>query len=75
MYNLKLLINIYYYYYFVLYIVIFILLLWSPFLPPMNLDTVLTYNHIALISLRRRSRINASMVLMRSDHLYIYTII
>ena len=41
----------------------------------MNLNNVLTYNHMALMSLRSRSRVKASMVLTRADHLFIYNYI
>ena len=37
--------------------------------------TYITYNHIALMSLRSRSRDKASMVVTRADHLYSYIII
>ena len=41
----------------------------------MNLDGVLTCNNIALIYLRSRSHINASMVLTRVDHVFIHNYI
>ena len=39
-----------------------------------NLYEVFTYNKVAIMSLRSRSHVNASMVLMRADH-FVYTII
>ena len=48
---------------------------WSPFIPSRNLDEVFTYIHIALISLRSRSHVKASMVLTRDDHLFIHNYI
>ena len=45
---------------------------WSPFIPSRNLDEVFTYNHLALMSLRSHSHINASMILMRADYLFIH---
>ena len=50
---------------------------WSPFIPSSNLDEVFTYNYIymALISLRSRSHVKASMVLTRADHLFIHNYI
>ena len=44
---------------------------WSPFVPSRNLDEVFTYNNMALMSLRSRSHIKASMVLTRADYLFI----
>ena len=35
---------------------------WSQFIPSRNLIKVFTYNHMALMSLRSRSHVNASMV-------------
>ena len=40
--------------------------------PSRNLDEVFTYNHIALMSLRSRSHVMASVVLNRADHLCIH---
>ena len=40
-----------------------------------NLDDVFTYNHMSLMSLRSRSRVKASVVLTRADHLYIHNYI
>ena len=37
-----------------------------------NLDEVFTYNHMDLMSLRSRTHVNASMILTRADHLFIY---
>ena len=45
------------------------------FIPSRNLDEVFTYNNMALIPLRNRFHINASMVLTRDDHLFIHTYI
>ena len=45
------------------------------FIPSRNLDEVSTYNHMALMSLRRRSRVKASMVLTKADHLFIHNYI
>ena len=53
-------------------IVIFIVIWWIPFIPSRNLDEVFTYNHIAIISLRNCSLVEASMVLTRDDHLFIH---
>ena len=52
--------------------VIVIFIWWSPFIPSRNLDEVFTYNHIwmALMYLRSRSHVKASMVLTRADYLY-----
>ena len=60
----------------IIYIVIVIL--WSPFILSRNLrvlDKVFTYNHMALMSLRRHSHVKASMVLTRADHLCIHNYI
>ena len=48
---------------------------WGPFISSRNLDDVFTYNHMALMSLRSRSRVKASMVLTRADHLFIHNYI
>ena len=57
-------------------LLLFILLFWwSPFIPSRNLDKVLTYNHIALMFIRSRSRVKASMILTRADHLFIHNYI
>ena len=40
-----------------------------------NLDELFTYNHIALMSIRSRSRVKAYMVLVRADHLFIHNYI
>ena len=56
------------------YIVI-ILFRWSTFIPSRNLDEVFTYNHMALIFLRSRSHVKASMVLTRADNLFIHNYI
>ena len=45
------------------------------FIPSGNLDKVFTYNHMALMSLRSRSHVKASMVLTRADHLFIHNYI
>ena len=60
-----------------LYFIICYLLLFrrSPLIPSRNLDEVFTNNYMALMSLRSRSRIKASVVLTRADHLFIHTII
>ena len=52
-----------------MFIVIIILFLWSPFIHELN--EVLTYNHMALISLRSRYHVKASMVLTGADYLFI----
>ena len=52
-----------------------LLLWWSPFIPFRNLDEVFTYNHMALLSLRSRSHVKASVVLTRADHLFIHNYI
>ena len=41
---------------------------WSPFIPYRNLDEVVTYAHMALMYIRSRSHVKASMVLTRADH-------
>ena len=41
-------------------------------IPSRNLNEVFTYNHMALISLRSRYHVKASIVLTRPDHLFIY---
>ena len=62
--------------YIYIYIVIVIFIWWSPFIPSRNLDEVFTYNHyMALMSLRSRSHVKASMVLTRADHLFIHNYI
>ena len=48
------------------------LYLWIPLLPYRNLDEVFTNKHMALISLRSRSNVKESMVLMTADHLCIH---
>ena len=49
---------------------------WSPLIPSRNLDGVFTYNHMALMSLRSRSHVKASMFLTtRADHLFIHNYI
>ena len=65
------------YYIYIVIVVIVIFIWWSPFIPSRNLDEVFTYNHIcmALMSLRSRSHVNASMVLTRADHLFIHNYI
>ena len=40
----------------------------ESFHPSRNLHEVFTYNHMALMSLRSRSRVKASVVLTRADH-------
>ena len=45
---------------------------WRSFIPSGNLDEVFTYNHMALISLRSRSRVKAYMILTRADNLFIH---
>ena len=47
----------------------------SPFIPSRNIDEGSTYNHLALISLQRRSCVKASMVLTKADHLFIHNYI
>ena len=64
-------IYIYIYIYIYIVIIIYIFIWWSPFIPSKNLDEVLTYNHITLMSLRSRSHAKESMVLTRVD-LFIY---
>ena len=49
----------------------YIVIWWNPFIRSSNLDDVSTYNHMALISLRRRSLVKESMVLTKADHLFI----
>ena len=66
---------IYIYIYIYIYIVIVIFIWLSPFIPSRNLDEVFTYNHMALMSLRSRSRVKASMVLKRADNLCIHNYI
>ena len=67
----------YIYIYIYINVVIVIFIWWSPFIPSRNLDEVFTYNHIymALMSLRSRSHVKASMVLTRADHLFIHNYI
>ena len=57
----------------IMYIVIVIW--WNPFIPSRNLDGLFTYNHMALMSLRSRSHIKPSLVLMSADHLLIHNYI
>ena len=66
--------------YIYIYIYIYILLLLLIFyleesFHPNNCNDVFTYNHMALMSLRSRSRVKVSMVLTRADHLFIYNYI
>ena len=60
-----------------IYILLFLLLFWwSPFISSnINLDEVFTYNHIALIYLRRRSYINEFKDLTINNHLFIHNYI
>ena len=51
---------------YVCYCIIFIW--WNPFIPSRNLDEV-------IMSLRSHSRVKASMVLTRADHLFIHNYI
>ena len=55
--------------------VIVIFIWWSPFIASRNLDDIFTYNHMAQISLRSRSRVKASTVLNRADYLFIHNYI
>ena len=52
-----------------------IVIWWSPFIPSWNLDAFFTCNRMALMSLRSRSHVKASMVLTRADHLFIHNYI
>ena len=53
-----------------------LLLFWcSPFIPFRNLDEVFTYNHMALIPLRSRSHIKASMALTKANNLLLHNYI
>ena len=45
--------------------------LWIPFIPSRNLDEAFIYNHMAIMSLRSRSHVKASVVLTRADYLFI----
>ena len=54
--------------------VILIVFFKSPFVPSSDLDEVFTYNPMALMSLRSRSRIKAFVLLTRADH-YIHNYI
>ena len=56
------------------YLLLFLLLLFYVMesFHPIQEDEVFTYTHMALISLRSRSRVKASMVLTRDDHLFIH---
>ena len=47
----------------------------KSFIPSRNLNKVFTYNHMAIISLRNRSRVKASVVITRADHLFIHNYI
>ena len=66
--------NIYIYIYIYIYIVIVVFIWWSPFIPSRNLYDVFTYNHTDLMSLRCRSHIKGSIVLIRADYLFIQNI-
>ena len=57
------------------YFFILFLNLVNTFIPSRNLDEVFTYNHKALMSLRSRSHVKASMVLTRADKLCIHNYI
>ena len=45
---------------------------WSLFIPSRNLNEIVTNNQMALISLGSCSRVKASMILTRADHLFIH---
>ena len=69
--------DIYIYIYIYIYIFFFVIVIfigWSSS-HHKNLDEVFTYNHMALMSLRSRSRVKTSMVLTRADHLFIHNYI
>ena len=65
-----------YYIYINIVIVIVIFIWWNPFIPFRNLDEVILLSlitiYMALMSLRSRSHVKASMVLTRADHLFIH---
>ena len=52
-------------------IIIVILFWWSPFIPYRNLYEVITYNHMAIMSLRSHSHVKVSIVLTRANNLFI----
>ena len=51
----------------------YILLFWGSTFQ--DFDEVFTYNHMALMSLRSRSRVNTYMVLTRAGHLFMHNYI
>ena len=56
-----------------MHIVFVVLFWWSPFIPSRNLDEVfLTYNQMAILFLRSRSHVKASIILTRADHYCIH---
>ena len=56
-------------------IIVFLLFWWSTFIQSSNVYRVFTYNHMALMSLRSRSRVKAAMVLTIADYLVIHNYI
>ena len=75
---LHILLHILYMIYIYILLLLFLLLLlfwWNNLILTSNIDKVLTYNHNALMSLRRRSHVKASMMLMLADHLFIHNYI
>ena len=48
---------------------------WSPFIVSRNLDDIFTYNHMALMSIRSRYHVKASIVLTRADNVLIHNYI
>ena len=66
----------YTYVYIYVYVCVYVIVIWwSPFIPSRNLDEVFTYKHMAIMSLRSRSHVKASMVLTRADHLFLHNYI
>ena len=59
---------------YVIVIIIVIFIWWSHSSHPGTYMkfSLISYNHMTLMSLRSRSHVNASMVLTRADHLFIY---
>ena len=65
-----------YIYIYICYLLFSYFIWWSPFIPSRNLDDIfINYNHIAILSFRSSSHVNASMVLTRADHLFIHNYI
>ena len=52
-------------------LLLFYFILMRPFTLSRNIDDVFSYNHLALMSIRSRSRVKEYMILTRADTLFI----